>query len=204
MQLVDPSVLCFREILSHCSCRNFAFKECWWMRPSAGPSICLCNPILISENGHSSEVLRRCSTEGFWDNSEHFISRHHTFKHNFGMKLDLICSNADGIEPAVLISAEGNDRSQVPISNHYCLLLFVPETQTDITIDLCFQYLFNAPEGLSRVLLEHKMRPSAMLKSIFSTSAMAIVRPLHCCLRAEMSLHVLLHRYGQCHDADVN
>ncbi|GLJ12775.1 hypothetical protein SUGI_0197490 [Cryptomeria japonica] len=59
----------------------------------------------------------------------------------------IIKAEADGVAPSLLVSAPKNGP----------------------------QYLFNVPEGFSRLVLEHKIRPSARLASVFLTS----LRP-HC------------------------
>ena len=38
------------------------------------------------------------------------------------------------------------------------------------------QYLFNAPEGFSRLALEHKLRPSARLQAVCALRLRALVR----------------------------
>jgi hypothetical protein len=38
------------------------------------------------------------------------------------------------------------------------------------------QYLFNAPEGYARLVLEHKTRPSAKLQALFALQPQALVR----------------------------
>ena len=50
------------------------------------------------------------------------------------------------------------------------------------------QYLFNAPEGFSRLVLEHKIRPTAALKAVFSLKPWALVSQLNVC----HTLHDLL------------
>eukprot|EP01018_Ginkgo_biloba_P007858 Gb_33261 [translate_table: standard] len=57
-------------------------------------------------------------------------------------QVTLIKAEADGIGPSLLLSAPGKGP----------------------------QYLFNVPEGFSRLVLEHKLRPSARLASVFLTS----------------------------------
>ncbi|KAH9320506.1 hypothetical protein KI387_015145 [Taxus chinensis] len=59
----------------------------------------------------------------------------------------LIQADADGVAPSLLLSAPNNGP----------------------------QYLFNVPDGFSRLVLEHKLRPSGRLASVFLTS----LRP-HC------------------------
>ena len=43
------------------------------------------------------------------------------------------------------------------------------------------QYLFNAPEGFSRLVLEHKIRPTAALKAVISLKPCALVSQLNAC-----------------------
>ena len=38
------------------------------------------------------------------------------------------------------------------------------------------QYLFNAPDGFSRLALEHKLRPSARLQAVCALRLQALVR----------------------------
>jgi hypothetical protein len=37
------------------------------------------------------------------------------------------------------------------------------------------QYLFNVPEGFSRLVLEHKVRPNLNLRAVFATEPAALV-----------------------------
>ncbi len=49
------------------------------------------------------------------------------------------------------------------------------------------QYLFNAPEGYARLVLEHKTRPSAKLRALFAVQPQALVRRHPC--RTRLSLN---------------
>ena len=43
-------------------------------------------------------------------------------------------------------------------------------TSVPMTVCGALQYLFNAPEGFPRLVLEHKCRPSAKLQAVFATT----------------------------------
>jgi hypothetical protein len=65
------------------------------------------------------------------------------------MEAQLVTAPGDGISPALLLTL--GDR-------------------------LKGQYLFNAPEGFARFVLEHKVRPSSNLRAVFATDLPSLVR----------------------------
>lgn len=65
------------------------------------------------------------------------------------LEAQLILAPGDGLHPAVLLTVGDRLRGQ---------------------------YLFNVPEGFSRFVLEHRVRPTLNLRAVFATDPASLVR----------------------------
>jgi len=95
------------------------------------------------------------------------------------MSFQLICAEADGVGPAALLTLNGEKGPQVQlliIIFNTLTLFFIPAGTTNLpkfekaVLNYSgVQYLFNVPEGFSRLVLEHKIRPGSKLRCAFAT-----------------------------------
>ncbi|EFN56467.1 expressed protein [Chlorella variabilis] len=92
------------------------------------------------------------------------------------MQAHLVTAPGDGVAPAVLLS--------------------LPGSACDGRGQAAAQYLFNVPEGFSRLVLEHRLRPGAGLRAAFASDMASLAGFGGLVMRLRGEGHGQLHVVG--------